>query len=530
MLDGRLSKISSDGFVDRAWSNLKSFHISGAYYNKKTLLRVTVFSGIEDTYQSWYGIPKDSLETNRTYNPYTYENEIDHYLQTYYQLNFVRKIANNFHFESSAFLTTGKGYYEQFKDEEDFDDYSLEPVITDNDTITETDLIRRKWLDNKFYGVNYNLVYKKDRLHITYGGGWNNYEGQHFGKIIWQQYAGNNSIRKEWYRNLGVKSDFNNYIKISYDLADKFNFFGDFQYRMIDYSIDGTNDDLAIIKETQKYNFFNPKFGVLFHPNSANSVYVSYSVANREPSRTDFIDAPTDKTPQKETLYDLEFGYKLSKQNYSFNANFYYMDYDNQLIMTGEINDSGAAIVTNVDKSYRRGIELVFGANILDFIDWNANLTLSQNKVESFIEYVDNWSYWDDPDNSEMQIKTDLGQTDLAFSPSVVGSNVISVSFLKYFNAGFTTKYVSRQFIDNTSSLERSLDPYLVNDFALRANFDTKLVKNINISFMINNIFAEQYETFAWVYSYYYGGERGVMDGYFPQAGRNFMVNLSLKF
>ena len=530
VLDGRFSKISSDGFVDRAWTNLKSFHISGVYYDKKTLIRATIFSGLEDTYQSWYGIPKDSLETNRTYNPYSYENEIDHYLQTYYQLHFVRKITKRIHFETSSFLTTGKGYYEQYKDNEDFEEYGLSPFTTENDTITSTDLIRRKWLDNKFYGINYNIVYKKDKLHITIGGGWNKYDGQHFGNIIWLQYAGSNSIREEWYRNLGVKTDFNNYMKISYDLIEKFNLFVDLQYRIIDYSIAGSNDDLSIIDENHKYNFFNPKLGVLFHPNNYNSMYFSYSVANREPSRTDFIDAPEDKTPKKETLNDSEFGYKLAKSNYSFNANFYYMNYNNQLIMTGEINDVGNAVVTNVKKSYRRGVELVFGAKILNSINWNANLSLSQNKIENFTEYVDNWSYWDDPDNSEIQIKNELGQTNLAFSPSIVGSNIVSVDFLKYFNIDFTTKYVGRQYIDNTSSIERSLDPYLLNNLTLTASFDTQIIKNINFSLRLNNVFAEQYETYAWVYSYYYAGERGVLDGYFPQAGRNFMMKLALKF
>lgn len=530
VLDGRLSKISSDGFVDRAWADLKSFHITGTYYTNKTLLRLSVSSGVENTYQAWAGIPKDSLESNRTYNPYTYENEIDHYLQSYYQLYFVQKLTTSLHFESSAFLTTGNGYYEQFKEDEKFSDYGLQQFTVGNDTITSTDLIRRKWLDNKFYGLNYNLVYDREKFNFVFGGGWNKYDGDHFGKIIWMQYSGKYPIRKEWYRNLGVKSDLNNYIKMNYNFFEKLNLYGDFQYRVIDYSISGSDDNLEQIYQSHKYDFFNPKLGLLFQPNDNNNIYVSYSIAYREPSRTDFIDAPRGKTPEEEKLNDFEFGYKLAKTNYSFDVNFYYMNYDNQLIMTGELNDVGAAIVTNVKDSYRRGVELVFGAKILNVVDWNANLTLSQNKIENYTEYVDNWSYWDDPDNSELQIKNYLGQTDLAFSPAITANNVISVKFLKYFNADFTTQYVSRQYIDNTSSVERSLDPYLLNDFALRASFDTKIIRNINVAFSLNNIFAEQYETFAWVYSYYYEGERGVIDGYFPQAGRNFMISLGLKF
>lgn len=555
-VEGRLSKLHTDGFIDNAWADMKSFYLTGAYFNNKTLLKVNIFSGVEDTYQAWNGVPKVRLQSDeagmqryldhwlysqkeyehminsdpRTYNSYSYDNEIDHYEQTHYQLHLVRKFTNNLHFESSAFLIHGEGYYEQYKTDKDYQDYGIEPIITGSDTITSTDLIQQKWLDNNYYGLNYNLVYSKNKFSMVFGGGWNKYDGYHFGHINWMQYAGNYPIRYEWYRNLGVKSDLNNYIKFNYDFLDKLNLFADMQYRVINYSINGNNDDLASIDQNHPYNFFNPKVGLLYHPNDNHDIYFSYSIANKEPKRSDFIDAPTDAVPQQEVLYDYEFGYKMAQSNYSFNLNLFYMDYTNQLIMTGEINDVGSPIATNVKDSYRRGVEAVFGAKLFDFVDWSANVSLSQNKIQNFIEYVDNWDYWNDTENNDIQIVNELGETDLAFSPSIVANNIVSVHFLKYFNAEVSTHYVGKQYIDNTSSDKRSLNPYLLNDLALRANFDTKFIKNINVGFKLNNILDEQYETFAWVYSYYTGGERYAMDGYFPQAGRNFMVNLTLKF
>ncbi len=556
VLEGRLSRLHTDGYIDNAWADMKSYYVSGAYFDKKTLVKVNVFSGVEDTYQAWNGVPKVKLENDtagmknyldhylysqeeydkmvaadpRTYNKYSYENEIDHYQQTHYQLHIVRKIIKNLNFEAAGFLIHGEGYYEQYKDGKKLKNYGLEPAIIGNDTIKKTDFITRKWLDNNYYGVNYNLVYAKDRLKLLFGGSWNKYDGNHFGNVIWMKYAHNTSIRHEWYRNLGVKSDLNNYLKCSYDLFDMVNLFADMQYRLLDYSIDGTNDDLEKIGLSQTYNFFNPKVGFVYHPNDKHNIYFSYAIANKEPKRADFIDAPTDATPKAETLFDYELGYRITKKDYSFDLNLYYMDYKNQLIMTGEVNDVGTAIATNVKDSYRRGVEVAFGTKFFGMLNWNINGAFSQNKIKNFTEYVDNWDYWNDPTNNPMQIENKVGLTDLAFSPSIVANNVISVDFLRYFNAEITTHYVSRQYIDNSSSEARSIDPYLLNDFALRASFNTAFVKNITVGVKVNNFLNEKYETFAWVYSYYTGGKRYAMDGYFPQAGTNFMANLTIKF
>ncbi len=528
--DGRLSRLSSDGYIDRAWSELKSYYVSGAYFDSKTLIKATIFSGLEETYQAWSGVPKHMLDTNRTYNPYTYENEIDHYLQTHYQLRAVRKFTENLHLDISGFYIKGAGYYEQYKEDQNYQNYGLEEVTIGDTTLQSTDLIRRKWLDNDFYGIVYNLIFNKDKLNIVFGGGWNKYDGGHFGNIIWMDFARNTNIRHQWYNNDGIKTDLNNFLKINYDFMETLNFFGDFQYRVIDYSINGIDDDLSNISQQHKYNFINPKVGLFFHPNNYLNVYLSFAKGKKEPKRTDFIDAPENNIPKPETLYDYELGYKLALDKVAFEANLYYMDYKNQLILTGEINDVGTPIVTNTPKSFRRGIELIFRTRLFNRIDWNANVTLSQNKVENFTEYVDNWDYWEDPENEPLQIENHLGQTDLSFSPSIIANNEISVKITKFLNISLINKYVSRQYIDNTSSLERSIDPYFINDILIITNFETQWLKNIEFSAKINNVLNEKYETSAWVYSYYLNGQRENMNGYFPQAGTNFMLNLTLKF
>ncbi len=529
--DGRLSRQHSDGYIDRARSDFKSFFFSGTYFNDKNMLKATVFSGIENTYQAWYGVPKDSLMTNRTYNPYTYKNEIDYYVQSHYQLHYVRKINEKIKFNTSLFYVKGAGYYEQYKKSQAYSAYGLNPVVLfSNDTISETNLIRRKWLDNGFYGVNYNFLYTTDKLNIVFGGSSNYYAGNHFGKIIWMQYADTTAKGYEWYRNLGEKTDINNYLKLNYELFNKFFVYTDMQLRKIFYNIKGIDDDLSNINQSHPYLFFNPKMGFVFNPTDFQKIYASVAIAHREPKRSDYIDAPTNKMPKPEKLTDFELGYKMSAQNITFQADVYYMNYKNQLILTGEINDVGTAIVTNTPHSYRRGIELAVATKLFSFVNWNANLTLSENKINNFTEYVDNWNYWDDPKNNPLQIIHNLGQTNISFSPAIIASNLLTFKITKHIKLDLISKYVGRQYIDNTSSIERSLDPYFINDVFIRTEFSTKYIKRINLSIKINNILNEKYETNAWVYSYYYNNERKEMSGYFPQATRNFLVNLRFNF
>jgi iron complex outermembrane receptor protein len=530
VFNARLSREHSDGYIDRAWANLKSFYLSGTYFDKNTIIKAIVFSGFEETYQAWNGVPKDSLKTHRTYNLYTYDNQIDHYIQTHYQIHIVRKINNNFKFNLASFFIKGGGYYEQYKKNQNYSDYGLKNVIINNDTITKTNLIRRKWLDNDFFGLNYNLFYTSSNLNITLGGSWNKYIGYHFGRIIWMQYAQNTPIRYQWYKNLGLKYDFDTYLKTNYSINSNLNLYSDIQYRIVNYTISGSDDDLSLLNQTHPYKFFNPKLGLNLKINNNSRIYTSFAIANREPKRSDFIDAPANKIPKSEKLMDYELGYNISSHKFSFQANLYYMDYKNQLILTGKINDVGAPIVTNAPKSFRRGIELAAGAELTSFLSWNANLTLSQNKILNFTEYVDNWNYWDDPKNQPMQYSHYLGTTDISFSPNIIASNILTLKISKYLNINLISKYVGRQFIDNTSSIERSLDPYFVSDAQISTSFSTKFIKNIQLKLRINNIFNKMYETNAWVYSYYYNGQRLEENGYFPQAGTNFLLNLFIKF
>jgi iron complex outermembrane receptor protein len=557
-LDGRLSKITSDGFIDRARADLKSFYLSGGYFSDKNILKFNITSGLEETYQAWWGVPKVRLENDmegmlryqqhglytpeqtqhmidsdsRTYNYYTYDNEIDHYLQSHYQLHYSREINRNLFFNTALHYTRGKGYFEQERKDDAFAAYGLDNVTIGNETITQTDVIRRRWLDNHFYGITYSLNYNHAGMDVTIGGAWNEYDGKHYGNIIWSEFASNSSIGHEWYNGSGLKQDFNVYTKVNYQFVPNLNVFADVQYRGIRYDIEGIDNDLRnITMRGLDFNFINPKVGTFYTFDDKNEFYFSFATANREPNRTNYVDAPSNQPlPDAETLYDYELGYHFRGSNLRLNVNLYYMDYDDQLVLTGEINDVGAAIMTNVENSYRRGIEVVTGWKPLDFIQWDVNVTLSQNKIEDFNTYVDNWDYWSDPDNEPFQLQENLGTTDLSFSPSVIGGSFLNVDIIEGLNAGLTSKYVSRQYIDNTSSKERSLDPYFINDFTLKYNFALPFTDQVQLRFLVNNIFDVEYETNAWVYRYHLANEYYTMDGYFPQAGRNYLAGLIIKF
>jgi iron complex outermembrane receptor protein len=548
--DARLSKVSSDGYIDRAWSDLKSFFVSGGYYSKNTVIKLNIFSGWEETYQAWNGVPSvrlnDDLEgmqryadhwlyteeeteeminsDSRTYNLYTYENQIDHYQQDYYHLHLSHQFNDNLHLNFGLHYRHGAGYYENYKSDEDFADYQLAYPTIGDETITTTDLVNRKWLDNDFYGFVFALNYKNEKSDFTFGGGWNEYDGDHFGKVIWAQYLGDVDTDNEWYRGTGDKKDFNVYGKYNYEMFDGFNVFADLQYRQIDYKITGIDDDLRDISQEHDFNFFNPKLGFYYQPTKNQKVYLSFAVANREPSRDNYVDAdPEGEQPVHETLYDWEAGYAFHSSRFSAEANLYVMDYKNQLVLTGEINDVGSSIMVNVDKSYRAGLELQAGWQIVSSLRWNANATISSNKIKDFTEYVDDW------DNGGQQSEN-LGTTDLAFSPDFTGNSQFVFTPVKNLNVSFVSQYVGKQYIDNSSSNDRVIDPYFVNNLKVDYKVKAKFADEMVLHLMVNNLFNEEYESNAWVYSYIYGGERYKMDGYFPQAGTNFMFGLDIKF
>ncbi|MCK4854161.1 MAG: TonB-dependent receptor [Bacteroidales bacterium] len=541
-LDMRLSMINSDGYIDRAFADLKSFFVSGAYYGEKSLLKLNVFSGKEHTYQAWYGVPLELLDTHRTFNPAGmiispggdttyYDNESDNYQQSHYQLFYSRELGERFIFNGALHYTYGRGYYEQYKQDEDLSDYQIPDVITGSDTITSTDLIRQKWLDNDFYGFTWSLNYKHRRLKAFFGGGWNNYDGRHFGNVIWARMSGETEINHEWYRNKGLKRDWNTYLKMNYQTGKRISLFGDLQYRHIGHNIDGIDDDLSVLSESHIYRFVNPKLGATFDISNQQRFALSVAMGNREPNRSNFVDAdPAHPVPTYETMLDYELAYRFTGTRSVLEANLFYMDYHNQLVLTGEINDVGAAIMTNIDDSYRMGIELIAGIIPAGKVNWDLNLTLSRNRIRNFTSYVDNWDFWSDPENEPYQVVSDLGETDLSFSPSVVGGSRISYKPVNGLKISLLSKYVGKQYIDNTSSEAHRLNPYFVNDLQVQFTLKPSFMKEIGLNLMLNNFLNEQYESNAWIYRYYYEGIENRMDGYFPQAGIHFLAGLSLKF
>lgn len=523
-IDGRLSKISSDGYIDRAFSDLKSFYVSAAYYGQNSILKLNVFSGTEHTYQAWGGVPKELLETNRTFNPYTYKNETDNYQQDHYQLLFTQKLSSAFQLNAALHYTHGEGYYEQFKEGRDFDDYLITPIVIGNETINEMDLIQQKWLDNDFYGATYSLKYEKENLNLILGGAWNKYIGDHFGEVIWSEYAVNIDKDYRWYENTGKKRDFNIFAKANYQLSEKITIYADMQFRSIKFNIEGTHDDLRDISQSRNFDFLNPKAGVYYKIDRKSSAYASLAFSNREPSRSNYRDADANYTPKSERLIDYEIGYKYKNQKLVIEANGFFMDYKDQLVLTGKINDVGAAIMTNVADSYRLGFEFVGGYQITPSLKWEVSATLSENKVKDFVSYIDSW------DPPYKQIEETYSKTDLSFSPNLIFGNMFTITAVKNLSFSLSSKYVSRQYIDNTSNLDRSIDAYFVSNININYSFKTKFIPEIGIQLLVNNIFNENYESNAWVYRYYTAGSTDALYGYYPQAGINFLLGVNLKF
>lgn len=549
-VNASLSKITSDGFIDRGASDLKSFFVSGGYFTENTILKATIFSGYEQTYQAWNGVPSVRLnndltgmmlyETNglytpeetqnminsnsRTYNLYTYKNQVDHYQQDYYQLHFSHKFNPYLNLNIALFDTYGRGYYEEYKQDQSYQDYNITPPVINGITIATTDLIRRKWLDNNFYGTIFSLTYKKNKSNLNIGGGGNIYDGEHYGRIIWAKDAGNANYDYEYYRGNGFKKDYNVYTRYNYQLTEKLNASVDLQYRHINFEIDGIDDKLRNITQSHQFDFFNPKLGLFYKPSSNQDIYLNYGRANREPNRDNFVDAdPSGKKPTFETLNDFEMGYTFKSQNLMIGTNLYYMLYKNQLILTGQINDVGSPIMTNVDNSYRAGIELMTGVKFLKKFNWDINATFSRNKIKSFTEYVENW------DTGGLDAHP-LGSTDIAFSPRVITNSILTCRLPGNFDINLLSTYVSSQNIDNTSSNDRILKAYFVNNLRFDYLLKQRLFKEVKFHLLINNLLNEKYESNAWVYSYIYNSRRYKMDGYFPQAGTNLLFSVNIGF
>ncbi len=539
-LQMRYSDIKSDGYIKRTGSDHRSAYINGVMRTSRSLLKANIILGEEHTGIGWWGVPKEMLSIDRRYNPageYTdnegnihyYSNESDNYVQNHFQLIYTLKINNQFSFNTALHYTMGRGYYEEYRQDQSLADYGISSFSIGDSSITSTDMVRRKWLSNDFYGAVYSLKYKNDRVEAVAGGGMNLYLGDHFGNITWMSNAGSTEKDYRWYLNKSRKGEISLYGKVNYSLSDITSVFGDMQYRHVFYKMTGIDDDLKSIDQKHNFDFFNPKAGLFFSISSAQDAYISFSVANREPTRIDFKEASGDPgaTPESETLYDTEVGYTLRSGKSSFAANLYGMIYKNQLVPTGELSDVGYSIMTNVPKSYRAGIELIATVRLSEVINWNLNMTVSRNKILNFTEH---YIEYDTTDWSYSNVRKELGEVNIAYSPSFTGTSDLSFRISKQIGTHFISKFVGRQFIDNTMDPGRDLDPYFVNNLRIDYNPVLRNIKGVEIQLLVNNIFNNLYESNGYGGNWYENGIEKSWSYFFPQAGINYMCRIGLKF
>ncbi len=528
---GRLSRIESDGYIDRATSDLKSYFLQGSYVDDNTLIKAITFAGEEITYQSWNGIDPETLATNRTFNPvgeYTdedgntqfYDNQVDNYKQDHYQLHWNQKYDNHWSTNIGLNYTYGRGFFEQYREDEDFADYDLTPIVLGGETINTTDLIRRRWLDNDYYVVNANVNYKNQQLDITSGIFYSYYDGDHFGEIIWAQNAGGSQIRDRYYSGNGTKKELNGYAKATYRFNEKWSAYADAQVRNVDYTTSGLTSDRVALAVDKNYTFFNPKGGLTFRINEKNQLYTSYARANREPNRNDFESG----TPSPETLDDYELGWRLATPRIKLNTNVYYMNYKNQLVLTGALDDVGTPLRENSGKSYRLGVEIDADITITEKLSVKPNISLSVNKNRDFVTSRDGGL-------------VNLGDTNISYSPNVVAGNMIVFNPIENVHINFLSKYVGEQYFGNIDSRLSKLDSFFVND--LNIVYEIKNVpvfKSIVVSGLINNIFDQEYESNGYFFTYdddfSNPGTITTIEGvgYFPQAGINALLGVTLKF
>ena len=524
-LSGRLSKIDSDGYIDRAFSDLKSYLLQGSYAQGNTFIKALVFGGHEKTYQSWYGVSKEQILENRRQNPYTYENEIDNYKQDHYQFHWNEKLNQSWSTNIGLNYTYGRGYFEQFRNDDSIETYGgiVDSDIDENGIkLGTTDLIRRRWLDNNFYVLNASTNYQSSKLNMTFSSSYSTYSGDHFGEVIWaRQFGENSSIRDQYYKGNGRKKDFSVFVKASYFLNKKLEFYGDLQLRNVGYKTKGFTSDLVNMIIDESYSFFNPKFGLSYKFDTSSILYGSYSRANREPSRSDFESNPKIKPEQ---LNDFEFGWRYRKNGLKFNLNSYFMQYNEQLVLTGALDDVGTPIRTNSGSSYRIGIEADLNVKLSNFFTINSNMTISSNKNKQILSPKDGKIF-------------DFGKTNISFSPEFMTSNTIVFSPKDNFNLSLLSKHVGVQYMGNTDALNSKLDSYFVNDFNVSYEINpNRIFKAIVISGLINNIFDVEYISNGYYYTYddswSVPGQVKTLDGagYYPQATRNFLLGLTLKF
>ncbi|MDA3891676.1 MAG: TonB-dependent receptor [Salinivirgaceae bacterium] len=570
--DVRASRLNSDGYIKRGFSDHSSLYFSGSYYGEKDLLKAVVMLGKQKTGITWWGVPGDMIDSIRNFNPagqyfdddgneQFYDGQTDNYLQNHYQLLYSREINKHLNVNASLHATTGKGYFEQYKyynKNKEIDDYG-EPTnypLTDGylayglgqiglnsstlqngnqiyifeDTIIKgSDIIRQKWLDNVFYGATASLNYHNNKIDATIGVAANNYDGDHFGKIKWVKF--NTSIPQdfEWYRNTGSKAELSSFLKVQYSFTDDLSVFGDVQVRDIKYTMTGYDDDLVLLDQDNQWRFVNPKVGANYQINQKQRAYASLAISNREPARADLKEGLKEggtKIPTHETLYDIELGYQIKHTDYVFGFNAYYMMYENQLVNTGELNSVGYPIMTNVKNSFRRGVELVGGIQLIKKFSWNGNLTLAQNRILNYVEYAEHYD-----DNWAKTIEgNDLGETDISYSPEVIAASQLRFEPIKNVGISWISKYVGEQYFDNTSNNARKLDAYMVNNLGFDYAYRFSNGPELSFQFLVNNILDTDYISNAYGGNWYEQGVENTWAYYFPQAGRNFMFKTVLRF
>ncbi|WP_421773105.1 TonB-dependent receptor [Gracilimonas sp.] len=542
--EGRLSKIDSDGFIDRADSDLDSYFLSASHHGERSLLRADVFTGKEITYQAWYGVEESVLENDRTFNEAgtekagePYEDQVDDYQQNYYQLHYSYQLKENWNANISAFYTKGFGFYEEYKADEDLADYGIETLQPN--TPTSSDLVRRRWLDNDYYGTIFSTKYThSDTWNMTFGGGYSYYDGAHFGEVIWARYAGDSEIEDRYYDNDGIKTDFNLYGKFQYKLTEKLNSYLDLQVRGINYEFLGNDiiqtgnppnvqDSLVSLQQEVSLSFFNPKFGFVYNFNPQQRAYASFGVGSKEPTRDEYVNSTPESRPNPEKLYNVELGYRGDFTSYFVGVNFYGMFYQDQLVPTGAINDVGEIVRQNVPESYRAGIELQGGYSLTNNLSISANATFSQNKIVEYTQFTDRY---DASFNFLGQQETVYEDTDIAFSPSVITNGVIGYN-KGGLNAELISKYVSRQYLDNTQTESRSIDPYFVNDLRLSYKLNrVPVLEGVTATLQVNNVFNHEYETNGYTFGWLQSGDPVYFNYYYPQAGTNFLFQVKWEF
>jgi len=533
-VDARLSRIKSDGYMDRASSDLQSFAFSSAYINKNTSLRFNIFSGKEKTYQAWTGVPDYSLTEDRTYNSLGtetngsyYPNQTDNYQQNHYQLFFNQSVSPKISFNTAFFLSTGKGYYESYDTSATYPKYNLTNPTFGRVTIDTSDFINQKWLDNKYYGQIGAIQYKEQNNVITLGGSWTRYEGGHYGNVIWAQKGG---VDKDYqfYNNAALKADANVYIKWEHKITNNLQFYADLQYKYVFHRMNGFDSDpfgnQRIV--SKDFNFVNPKLGITY-TNNGLQLFASWAVANKEPNRTDFENAPN-FTPKPETLNDFEFGAEKKTSTYSYGATLYYMNYKDQLVLTGKLDDVGYPIRINTPESYRLGIELQGGIVANAWLNFTGNLTLSTNQIKNFTEHIYSYdaNYYVIPGFDSVVVHNN---TNISFSPSKIASASINLLPCSHLELSFLSKYVDRQYLDNTGNNSRSLSDYFLEDFKAIYTIHGKLLKETKLILQVNNIFNRLYEPNGATYPGVYTGSYSNSNYYFPMAGTNVMAALNIR-